>query len=284
MTTTTSKTTLTGREAIAYAREHGLDVQKYADPTEGARSLTPDEADQVAREDPSLLWVEVQQYATVGSNGVELVVWGLGETREAAEADADEHLAETTGERPELVTVPCSPATAELIRDGAVTLRDDSPARIDSPLVPVWRGATAFGPPHGEFSLDRLERLEAASEHEPKITIDPEEPFAGLVAPEDIGDLPTEVRAKGARVVAVDILTAASAAGCGTWDDEALRTLTKALEKMGEDEVAKGDRVEAGEGDDHDTGRVLAVDGDRAEVGWDSGVRTWTPVSDLRRL
>jgi hypothetical protein len=163
-TTQTSKTTLTGREAIAYAREHGLGVQKYADPTEGAREVTPEEAGQIAREDPSLLWVEVQQYATVGSNGVELVVWGLGLSPESAEADADEHLAETTGERPELVTVPCSPATAELIRDGAITLRDDSVARRCEPLIPVWRGATAFGAPRGEFALSRLERLTSRTE------------------------------------------------------------------------------------------------------------------------
>jgi hypothetical protein len=48
---------ITGRDAISYARAHGLDVQKYADPTEGARALSPDEAEDVACEDPSLLWV-----------------------------------------------------------------------------------------------------------------------------------------------------------------------------------------------------------------------------------
>lgn len=64
------------------------------------------------------------------------------------------------------------------------------------------------------------------------ITVDPKEPFAGLVCDEDVGDLPDEVRVKGPRAVAVDLLTAASAAGCGTWDDVALATLTKALELL----------------------------------------------------
>lgn len=57
MMKTETKTKLTGREAIEYARAHGLAVQKYADPTEGAREVTPEEADQIAQEDPSLLWV-----------------------------------------------------------------------------------------------------------------------------------------------------------------------------------------------------------------------------------
>lgn len=74
--------------------------------------------------------------------------------------------------------------------------------------------------------------LDLLGTREQRITVDPEEPFAGLVTDEDVGDLPDEVRAKGARVVAVDLLTAASAAGCGTWDDVALRALTKALERM----------------------------------------------------
>jgi hypothetical protein len=53
-----------------------------------------------------------------------------------------------------------------------------------------------------------------------------------------------------------------------------------------------GDRVQGGKGEDHDTGIVIADDGDEAGtlhdpnnrdgnvlVAWDSGVRTWTPVS-----
>lgn len=40
--------------------------------------------------------------------------------------------------------------------------------------------------------------------------------------------------------------------------------------------------VEAGKGDDHDTGRIVAIDGDTAMVAWDSGVRTPCALVDLR--
>lgn len=45
-----------------------------------------------------------------------------------------------------------------------------------------------------------------------------------------------------------------------------------------------GDRVEAGTGDDYDTGIVDSIDGDTATVRWDSHVVTTAPVSDLRRI
>ena len=47
------------------------------------------------------------------------------------------------------------------------------------------------------------------------------------------------------------------------------------------DWIKEGARVEAGEGEDHDTGRVVSVDGDMAIVAWDSGVKTPCPVEDL---
>lgn len=40
--------------------------------------------------------------------------------------------------------------------------------------------------------------------------------------------------------------------------------------------------VESGAGEDHDTGRIISIDGDMATVSWDSGVRTPCPISDLR--
>ena len=45
-------------------------------------------------------------------------------------------------------------------------------------------------------------------------------------------------------------------------------------------------RVEAGEGEDHDTGRVVSVDGHIAIaiVAWDSGVKTPCQVEDLRKI
>src|SRR5690606_33646147 len=47
-----------------------------------------------------------------------------------------------------------------------------------------------------------------------------------------------------------------------------------------------GDRVEAGAPgtEDHDTGRVVGVDGGRVTVGWDSGARTTQPAEMLRAL
>ena len=54
MTTTTK---LTGRAAISHAAASGTTLNKYADPTEGARTgLTVEEAEEVAREDASLIW------------------------------------------------------------------------------------------------------------------------------------------------------------------------------------------------------------------------------------
>jgi hypothetical protein len=40
-------------------------------------------------------------------------------------------------------------------------------------------------------------------------------------------------------------------------------------------------KVEAGEGEEHDTGYIHKLDGDEATVGWDSGVRTMCPIADL---
>ena len=52
---------ITGYAAIEYAERHGLTLNKYADPTEDARDgLTPDDARQIAREDPSLIYVEAE--------------------------------------------------------------------------------------------------------------------------------------------------------------------------------------------------------------------------------
>ena len=53
--------TITGMDAIEYAEARGLAINKYQDPTEGARDdLTPDEVREVAAEDPSLIWIEAE--------------------------------------------------------------------------------------------------------------------------------------------------------------------------------------------------------------------------------
>lgn len=51
---------LTGADAITYAEANGLALNKHNDPTEGAREgLTVAEAKSVAREDPNLIWVDI---------------------------------------------------------------------------------------------------------------------------------------------------------------------------------------------------------------------------------
>lgn len=51
---------------------------------------------------------------------------------------------------------------------------------------------------------------------------------------------------------------------------------------MAQRKIRVGDRVEAGKGEDHDTGRVVEIGGDMAVVSWDSGVRTPAPLSLLK--
>ncbi len=50
---------IAGIVAIEYAAVHGLPLSKYSDPIEGAReNLTVDEAREIAREDPALIYVD----------------------------------------------------------------------------------------------------------------------------------------------------------------------------------------------------------------------------------
>lgn len=50
--------------------------------------------------------------------------------------------------------------------------------------------------------------------------------------------------------------------------------------------ISEGDRIEAGKPgtEDYDTGTVLEINGDRAFIGWNSGVQTWAQLADLRPL
>ncbi len=58
---------LTGFDAIEYAEAHGLPVNKYTDPEEGARrGISTEEAREIAAEDPSLIWIEEGGTATPG--------------------------------------------------------------------------------------------------------------------------------------------------------------------------------------------------------------------------
>lgn len=52
-------TTITGHDAIDLAVRDGLTIRKFADPTEGAREISVSEAETIAQEDSSLVYVEV---------------------------------------------------------------------------------------------------------------------------------------------------------------------------------------------------------------------------------
>lgn len=49
---------LEGEDALAYALHTGESIEKYSDPIEGARTVTPREALEISREDVNLLYVD----------------------------------------------------------------------------------------------------------------------------------------------------------------------------------------------------------------------------------
>lgn len=51
---------------------------------------------------------------------------------------------------------------------------------------------------------------------------------------------------------------------------------------MNASEIKVGMEVIGGEREDSDIGIVHDVERDRAFVGWQSGVSTWTPIEDLK--
>lgn len=82
---------LTGRDAIEHARLHGLTLSKYQDPTDGSRDgLGVEDAEEIAREDPSLIYLDVddgvQWWRVARPNGTPSYGYG---TREQADAWAD---------------------------------------------------------------------------------------------------------------------------------------------------------------------------------------------------
>jgi len=57
-----STTTITGTDAIAFAARTGAQLHKHADPVDGAREITVDEARAIAREDVGLVWCEATEW------------------------------------------------------------------------------------------------------------------------------------------------------------------------------------------------------------------------------
>jgi len=63
---------ITGHDAIAYAAARNLPLlHKYADPTEGARDVTLDEAREIIAEDPALIYLDYEGWTRGDGSGHE---------------------------------------------------------------------------------------------------------------------------------------------------------------------------------------------------------------------
>lgn len=122
--------TLTGHEAIAYAARFGGDLNKYADPVDGARVVDIDEAREIAREDASLIWVDAPAWdptrmtathAAVGNDGRRPCVWGLGTSAEMAFADALQQDGLEAADGVFLRLMEVGPEVQERVQHGDVT-------------------------------------------------------------------------------------------------------------------------------------------------------------------
>ena len=96
-------TTITGLDAIAHATATGEMLRKHADPVDGAREVSTDEAREIVREDAGLIYCEAPETRTITvaidtacRHGGEPLIWGVaeGDDSEAAIADAATWLAE----------------------------------------------------------------------------------------------------------------------------------------------------------------------------------------------
>lgn len=54
--------TITGQEAIKHAEENGSKLRKYADPIESGREVSIEEAREIAKIDPSLIYTTIKTY------------------------------------------------------------------------------------------------------------------------------------------------------------------------------------------------------------------------------
>jgi hypothetical protein len=67
-----------GYKAIAFASAHNLTLCKYNDPIEGAREgLTVEEAEAVAREDDSLIYLDLPDFEFLGLDGMGHFAWSV---------------------------------------------------------------------------------------------------------------------------------------------------------------------------------------------------------------
>lgn len=100
-------TTITGLDAIRYATATGATLRKHADPVDGAREVSTDEAREIAREDAGLIYCEAPETRTITvavdaseRHAGQALIWGVveGDDSDAVVADAATWLAE--GETP----------------------------------------------------------------------------------------------------------------------------------------------------------------------------------------
>jgi hypothetical protein len=117
---------LKGHEAIEYAERHGVTLNKYADPTEGAREgLTVEEARDVASEDPSLIHLPHEQAMKLTAQDL-ATLEELGITVYADEGGSVS-LGDSSGPY-DAVTVESVRAACDAVRGAEFTGDEDRPA------------------------------------------------------------------------------------------------------------------------------------------------------------
>ena len=91
-----STTTITGTDAIAFAARTGAQLHKHADPVDGAREITVDEARAIARGDVGLVWCEATEWTVSDDCGGR---WPTTITAADAESALDGAEAQVRGAR-----------------------------------------------------------------------------------------------------------------------------------------------------------------------------------------
>jgi hypothetical protein len=75
-------TRITGREAIEVAEAQGLLLSTYSDPTEGGREgVSVEDAREIAREDPSLVYLDITETFAARERREQGELWGWHPTR-----------------------------------------------------------------------------------------------------------------------------------------------------------------------------------------------------------
>jgi hypothetical protein len=182
---------LKGNDAIEYAREHDLTLCKYNDPTEDAREdLTPEEAEKIALEDPSLIYIEVEgqaiRSAKEAPKGERLMNWieddsdvidvieGAKTAWFEAHPECDTPTDESTDECiNRALGLPPGGAIRPLAEEFADWTQDDVSEMVANGLDKWWnrqreaRGVGRTASEGGEMTrLEGLEAIEYAREHD----------------------------------------------------------------------------------------------------------------------